>query len=218
MWGALSDERTGLSFTIAAGPCQSSLSRVRVPWDSRPYFTVSDSRLPFSSPPTTRRVTVEVFDTASIRVGRSVHVASERITFKTPLKTVHPLLSAGRFLVTALVSFVSRSLTSNGFPDATISLIVILMLMCHILFTFQIDDFQESFLPIFLSSYLPLFTHIHRAYYEYFAGFSFISGLCWALASSSVSFSFLHRRSDSLDGVSARRKAAAYTQENTKTA
>jgi hypothetical protein len=60
--GALSDERTGLSFTIAAGPCQRSLSRVR------PYFTVSDLRLPFSSPPTTRRVTVEVFDPASTRV------------------------------------------------------------------------------------------------------------------------------------------------------
>jgi hypothetical protein len=41
------------------------ISRVRVPWDSWPYFTVSDSRLPFSSPPTTRRVTVEVFDPAS---------------------------------------------------------------------------------------------------------------------------------------------------------
>jgi hypothetical protein len=34
----------------------------------RPYFTVSDLRLPFSSPPTTRRVTVEVFDSASTRV------------------------------------------------------------------------------------------------------------------------------------------------------
>jgi hypothetical protein len=42
--------------------------RFRVPWDSRPYFTVSDLRLPFSSPPTTRRVTVEVFDPASTRV------------------------------------------------------------------------------------------------------------------------------------------------------
>jgi hypothetical protein len=30
-WGALSDERTGLSFTIAAGPRQCSHSRVRVP-------------------------------------------------------------------------------------------------------------------------------------------------------------------------------------------
>jgi hypothetical protein len=61
-WGALSDERTGLSFVCAAGLCQRSLSRVVVPWDLRPYFTVSDLRLPFSSPPTTRRVTVEVFD------------------------------------------------------------------------------------------------------------------------------------------------------------
>jgi hypothetical protein len=55
LWGALSDERTGLSFIHAAGPCQ------------RKLFTVSDLRLPFSSPPTTRRVTVEVFDPASTR-------------------------------------------------------------------------------------------------------------------------------------------------------
>jgi hypothetical protein len=61
MWGALSDERTGLSFTIAAGPRQCSHSRVRVPLDSWPYFTVSDS------PPTTRRATVEVYDPASTR-------------------------------------------------------------------------------------------------------------------------------------------------------
>jgi hypothetical protein len=46
-------------------PCQRSLSRVRVPWDSRPYFTVSDVWLPFSSPSTTHRVTVEVFGHAS---------------------------------------------------------------------------------------------------------------------------------------------------------
>jgi hypothetical protein len=69
MWGALSDERTGLSFVNAAGPCQRRLSRVLVPWDSRLYFTVSDLRLPFSSPPTTRRVTVEVFDPGSTRVS-----------------------------------------------------------------------------------------------------------------------------------------------------
>jgi hypothetical protein len=68
LWGAISDERTGLSFVYAACPCQRSLSWVRVPCDSRPYFTVSDLRLPFSSPPTTRRVTVEVFDPASTQV------------------------------------------------------------------------------------------------------------------------------------------------------
>jgi hypothetical protein len=71
LWGALSDEWTGLSFVCAAGPCQRTLSSVRVPWDSRPYFTVSDLRLPFLSSPTTRRVTVEVFDPASTR-GTSI--------------------------------------------------------------------------------------------------------------------------------------------------
>jgi hypothetical protein len=33
MWGVISDERTGLSFTSAAGPRQRSHSRVRVPWE-----------------------------------------------------------------------------------------------------------------------------------------------------------------------------------------
>jgi hypothetical protein len=36
IWGALSDERMGLSFTLASGPSQRSHSRVRVPWDLRP--------------------------------------------------------------------------------------------------------------------------------------------------------------------------------------
>jgi hypothetical protein len=62
MWGALSDERTGLSFTTAASPLQHSQPRIRVPWDWLPYFIVSDSRLPFSSPSRTRRATLEVFN------------------------------------------------------------------------------------------------------------------------------------------------------------
>jgi hypothetical protein len=45
MWSALSDDRTGLSFTTASGPRQCSHSTVGVPRDSWPYFTVSDSRL-----------------------------------------------------------------------------------------------------------------------------------------------------------------------------
>jgi hypothetical protein len=45
MWGAFSHERAGLSFRITAGPRQRTHSRVRVPRDSWPYFTVSDSRL-----------------------------------------------------------------------------------------------------------------------------------------------------------------------------
>jgi hypothetical protein len=88
-WGALSDEGTGLSFTNAAGLRQRSHSRVRVPWESWPYFTVSDSRLPFSSLPTTRRATVEVFDPASTRdwwsealtrlVASSYNLSTDRI-------------------------------------------------------------------------------------------------------------------------------------------
>jgi hypothetical protein len=43
MWGALSDERTGLPFAIGAGPRPRSHSWIRVPRDSwRPYFTVWD--------------------------------------------------------------------------------------------------------------------------------------------------------------------------------
>jgi hypothetical protein len=72
LWGALSDERTGLSFVYASGPCHRSVSRVRFPWDLRPYFTVSHLRLPFSSPPTTRRITLEVFNPASWRQSPSL--------------------------------------------------------------------------------------------------------------------------------------------------
>jgi hypothetical protein len=57
----------GTAFCICCWPCQCRLSRVWVPWDLRPYFTVSDLRLPFLSLPMTRWVTVEVFDPASTR-------------------------------------------------------------------------------------------------------------------------------------------------------
>jgi hypothetical protein len=100
----------GLQFTIATGTRQRSHSRVWVPRDSRPRLTASDSRLtqpqglrspylypprtgwfmynprhwvPFSSPPTTRRVTVEVFGPASTRetaLGQSEsqsHIATD---------------------------------------------------------------------------------------------------------------------------------------------
>jgi hypothetical protein len=96
LWGALSDERMGLSFVLVyvAGPRQPSRSRVRVPWHSWPYFTVSDLRLPFSSPPTTRRVTVEAFEPASTRVSE---VAKSGIKLynrrtKNARKTQLPLL------------------------------------------------------------------------------------------------------------------------------
>jgi hypothetical protein len=85
----------GLSFTIAAGPHQCSRFRVRVPWDSRPYFTLLDLKFPLSSPPTTRRVTVEVFDPTPTRVtppglGSSLYSLGTETTEKQP-RTV-PLL------------------------------------------------------------------------------------------------------------------------------
>lgn len=42
----VSDERTSLYFTVAAVPRQRSHSRVRYPWESWPYFAVSNSRPP----------------------------------------------------------------------------------------------------------------------------------------------------------------------------
>jgi hypothetical protein len=62
MWGALSDERTGLSFTIAAG-LASTIIVGSESHGTRDHTLLSQIRdLPFSSPPTTRRATVEVFD------------------------------------------------------------------------------------------------------------------------------------------------------------
>jgi hypothetical protein len=54
MWGTLSDEKAGMSFTIAAGTRQRSHSRVRVTRERLPYFTVSDSRLPQLGGPDSR--------------------------------------------------------------------------------------------------------------------------------------------------------------------
>jgi hypothetical protein len=90
-WGSLSDERVGLSLVYAAGHRQRSLSGVRVIWDSWPYFTVSDLRLPFSSLPTTRRVMVEVFEPAStswltyIGTTRTTHYRKTYVYPASPL-------------------------------------------------------------------------------------------------------------------------------------
>jgi hypothetical protein len=127
------DQMTGLSFTIVAGPCQRCHSLIRAPWDSRPYFTVSDLRLPISSPPTTRRVTVEVFDPASTRVLRTLQlavviIASARTAQRPPLPTtllflraclLRPIPYNGRYLQTNYLAaavvwlLISRSLPSN---------------------------------------------------------------------------------------------------------
>jgi hypothetical protein len=94
-----SGQQTGLSFTTAAGPRQCSHSQVRVPRNSWPYFTASDSRLsptwgarspylippprtawpsytprhwvPFSSPPKSRRATVATVEVFELASTRS---------------------------------------------------------------------------------------------------------------------------------------------------
>jgi hypothetical protein len=75
----------GSVFCICCWSCQRSLFRVRVPWYSRPYFTVTDLRLPFLTPPTTRRFTVAVFDPASTRVSNSSCLRSSLYNFGAAL-------------------------------------------------------------------------------------------------------------------------------------
>jgi hypothetical protein len=110
LWGALSEERTDLSFVYAAGLHQHSLSRVRVPWDTWPYFTLSDLRLILSSPPTACSVTVEIFEPASTRVivnwKRSVEsyiLGADHIENTT--SNILLLLSAVCCLAMVIVSF-----------------------------------------------------------------------------------------------------------------
>jgi hypothetical protein len=100
LWGALSDERMSLSFVYAVGPCQRSLSWVWVPWDSRPYFTVSDLILSFTSPSTTLVLTC-LIDPRSI--------ASARNPYKTPF----PIVVACGFVALGTCLF-AKELISNG--------------------------------------------------------------------------------------------------------
>jgi hypothetical protein len=107
MRGILSDERTGLSFAIVTGPRQRSHSRIRVPWDPRPYFTLSDSILPFSSPPTTRRATVKVFDPASTRDSQTATVSLNsinRLVFVTHMQSVSHVVVT-EYLNTSYMNF-----------------------------------------------------------------------------------------------------------------
>jgi hypothetical protein len=94
-----------MSFTIAAGSRQPS------------HFSVSDSRLPFSSPSTTRRATVEIFDPASTGTMSRIHNPLVFITARlSAWKTLNPrapLLFHEVVTSEAMYLFQSNSLVSK---------------------------------------------------------------------------------------------------------
>jgi hypothetical protein len=122
----------GLSFTIAAGPRQRSHSRVRVPRDSCTYFTLRFETpviwrarsaylyppgtgwpsytprhwVPFSSPLTTRRSAVEVFEPASTRGTDSFEV---RVTLRLVVYNQSVLASSPLRLTTRDIFLLSYS-------------------------------------------------------------------------------------------------------------
>jgi hypothetical protein len=100
MWGALSDERTGLSSIIAAGPHQASHSSVRVPRNSWSYFPVSYSRLvppnkflnywsSLYSPGTERRENVTSVIACSVVAGETTCPQSCSLTMALVLSPVY---------------------------------------------------------------------------------------------------------------------------------
>jgi hypothetical protein len=148
MWHALPDERTGLSFTTAAGPRQRSHFRVPVLWDPRQYFTVSDLRLPFSSPPTTRRVTVEVFDPAT----RGPTVCQSRSHIATDGRSVSQWWSSWPDIITV---WQLRSCFC-GAPSLTRGRVCLLYMLLAL---------ASNFLPfIGTEIFLAAFTRTHHSY------------------------------------------------------
>jgi hypothetical protein len=110
----------GLSFTVAAGPRQRSHSRVRVPRDSRQYFTVSDSRLPQPGGPGPR-IYIPQEQGGLIIPPDCVTPIVFKITLRHGPRRKHNLSIVVKAclppccVTTAIVSlFVSRSLPCNG--------------------------------------------------------------------------------------------------------
>jgi hypothetical protein len=104
----------GSVFGMCRWPLPAQSFSVLVLWDLRPYFTVSDLRLPFSSPPTTRRVTVEVFDPASTRVSLglqadSYYLAAARTTQKTQFYSCVAQTTQKTSYVIAITSWVKNN-------------------------------------------------------------------------------------------------------------
>jgi hypothetical protein len=140
----------GSVFCMCRWPLPAQSFSVLVSLDWRPYFIVSDLRLPFSSAPTTCRVTVEVFDPASTRVLTVLNWALvynhfERTTQKTqPLycwefSFTAPLYSNGSYsIVTAGMCLPRRCLSMNVYSDFAIP-----AFGCHVTLCFQCKTFSH---------------------------------------------------------------------------
>jgi hypothetical protein len=116
----------GLSFTIATGPPQRSNSRVRVPRDSLPYFTISDSRLPKPGGPGPRIYIPPGTGWSSNTPGtwfpfrRILRVAGLRWSYSTPPPHgVLTLLSQSRVRVTLRLTVYCRSIRLGDKPLET---------------------------------------------------------------------------------------------------
>jgi hypothetical protein len=123
MWDGLSNERTGMSFIFAAGPRQRSHSRVQVPWDLWTYFYCLWLESSFSSPPTTRRVTVVVFGPACkwvlCRSSKSVSVITSWHGLHTKHRSFYSNCFRGNLFVKALLSNgCVCMLIKNMFPNS----------------------------------------------------------------------------------------------------
>jgi hypothetical protein len=77
MWGALCDERTTLSFTVAVGLRQCSHSRVRVLRDSGSYFIVSDLSLPQPGEPCPCITQCKIDSLCNLGTDRMANTSSE---------------------------------------------------------------------------------------------------------------------------------------------
>jgi hypothetical protein len=91
-----------------------ALAWVLVSWDSWPYFTVSDSRLPFPSLPTTRRATVEVFDPASTQgvFSNWTVFLQDKTSARTTQKT-HPSIVVETCLLSRCIATVTAQATEK---------------------------------------------------------------------------------------------------------
>jgi hypothetical protein len=123
-WGALSDERTSLSFAYAAGPCQRSHSRVRVPWNSRPYFLsqmwdfplrrllrLAGSRWRYSTPPPHGSVWGVL---SSIRNLKTRHAVVTRDPSNMDFLLHKKNLSNNKYTNFCIYSIVNRSLATQN--------------------------------------------------------------------------------------------------------